>query len=54
MIGGEPNVNWLNRISEIQIVSTTCIPVTGSEGSENVFTVHGYDNLEKDTPFVSA
>ena len=51
MIGGEPNVNWLNRISEIQIVSTTCIPVTGSEGSENVFTVHGYDNLEKDTPF---
>lgn len=50
-IGNEPNVNWLNRISEIQAVSTTCIPVVGNEGSENVFTVHGYDKLEKDSPF---
>lgn len=39
----EPNVNWLNRVSEIQ--------VAGSEGSENTFTVHGYDELEKDSPF---
>lgn len=50
-IGDEPNVNWLNRISEIQVVSTTCIPVEGSEGPENVFTFHGYDKLEKDSPF---
>lgn len=50
-IGDEPNVNWLNRISQIQVVSTTCIPIAGSEGSENVFTVHGYDKLEKDSPF---
>ncbi|NBJ94940.1 ABC transporter permease [bacterium 1xD42-62] len=50
-IGNEPNVNWLNRISEIQVVSTTCIPVAGNEGSENVFTIHGYDKLEKDSPF---
>ena len=47
----EPNVNWLNRISEMQVGSTTCIPVAGSEGSENTFTVHGYDELEKDSPF---
>ena len=50
-IGDEPNVNWLNRISQIQVVSTTCIPVAGSEGPENVFTFHGYDKLEKDSPF---
>lgn len=51
VIENEPNVNWLNRISEIQVVSTTCIPVAGSEGSENAFMVHGYDALEKDSPF---
>ena len=41
-----PDVNWINRISEIQVISTTCIPFSGSEGSETVFTVHGYDKLE--------
>lgn len=46
-----PNVNWLNRISEIQVISTTCIPVDGSEGSEDVFYFHGYDKLENDSPF---
>ncbi len=50
-IGDEPNVNWLNRISEIQVVSATCIPVAGSEGSENMFCIHGYDKLENDSPF---
>lgn len=45
------NVNWLNRISEIQVISTTCIPVAGSEGSEDVFCIHGYDKLENDSPF---
>ena len=53
IIKNEPNVNWLNRISEIQVVSTTCIPVAGNEGSENVFTIHGYDKLEKDSPFAN-
>ena len=46
-----PDVNWINRISEIQVISTTCIPFSGSEGSETVFTVHGYDKLENDSPF---
>ena len=47
----EPNVNRLNRISEIQAVSTTCIHVAGSEGSEDMFCIHGYDKLENDSPF---
>lgn len=46
-----PNVNRLNRISEIPAVSTTCIPVAGSEGSEDMFCIHGYDKLENDSPF---
>lgn len=46
-----PNVNRLNRISEIQAASTTCIPVAGSEGSEDMFCIHGYDKLENDSPF---
>ncbi len=46
-----PNANWINRISEIQIISTTCIPIAGSEGSENMFCIHGYDKLENDSPF---
>lgn len=46
-----PNVNRLNRISEIQAVSTTCVPVAGSEGSEDMFCIHGYDKLENDSPF---
>ena len=46
-----PNVNRLNRISEIQAVSTTCIPVACSEGSEDMFCIHGYDKLENDSPF---
>lgn len=50
-IGDALNVNWLNRISEIQVISTTCIPVAGCEGSEDVFCIHGYDKLENDSPF---
>lgn len=50
-IGDALNVNWLNRISKMQVISTTCIPVAGSEGSEDVFTIHGYDKLENDSPF---
>ncbi len=46
-----PNANWINRISEIQVISTTCIPIAGSEGSENMFCIHGYDKLENDSPF---
>lgn len=50
-IGDALNVNWINRISEIQVISTTCIPVAGCEGSEDVFCIHGYDKLENDSPF---
>lgn len=50
-IGDAPNVNRLNRISEMQVISTTCIPVAGCEGSGDVFTLHGYDKLENDSPF---
>ena len=46
-----PNINWLNRISEIQVISTTCIPFAGSEASESAFCIHGYDKLENDSPF---
>ena len=46
-----PNVNQLNRISETQITSTTCIPAAGSEDSEDEFTIHGYDKPENDSPF---
>jgi len=51
IIENVPNVNWLNRISEIQVISTTCIPVVGSDGSEDVFYIHGYDKMENDSPF---
>lgn len=46
-----PNVNRLNRISEIQVISTTCIPVAGFEGSEDMICIRGYDKLENDSPF---
>ena len=45
------NVNRLNRMSKVQVVSTTCIPFAGSEGSEEVFAIHGYDKTENDSPF---
>lgn len=46
-----PNVKGLNRISEIQDVSTPCISVAGSEGSEDMFCIQGYDRLEIDSSF---
>lgn len=46
-----PNINWINRSSEIKAVSFDCIPVFGNETSEDMFYIHGYDKLENDSPF---
>lgn len=45
------NINWINRISEIRCLSTLLLPVAGNVESEDLFDVHGYDELEKDSPF---
>lgn len=45
------NINWINRISEIRCLSSQMFPVVGNVESEDLFDVHGYDELEKDSPF---
>ena len=45
------NVNRLNRISEIKCTSPQLFPVAGNEESEYLFDIHGYDEVEKDSPF---
>lgn len=45
------NINWVNRISETRCLSSQMFPIAGNEGSEDLFDVHGYDELEKDSPF---
>lgn len=45
------NINWINRISEARCLSSQMFPVAGNVESEDLFDVHGYDELEKDSPF---
>ncbi len=45
------NINWINRISETSGSSSQMFPVAGNMESEDLFDVHGYDELEKDSPF---
>lgn len=45
------NINWINRISETRCLSSQMVPVAGNVESEDLFDVHGYDELEKDSPF---
>ena len=45
------NINWINRISETRCLPSQLFPVAGNEESEDLFDVHGYDELEKDSPF---
>lgn len=45
------NINWINRISETSCLSSQMLPVAGNVESEDLFDVHGYDELEKDSPF---
>ncbi len=45
------NINWINRISETRCLSSQLFPVAGNADSEDLFDVHGYDELEKDSPF---
>lgn len=45
------NVNRVNRLSEIRTLSQTLLPVPGNEASEDVLYIHGYDELDKDSPF---
>ena len=45
------NVNWINRISETRCLSSQIFPVTGNVESEALFDIHGYDEMEKDSPF---
>lgn len=47
------NINWINRISEIRCLSSQLFPVAGSVESEDLLDVHGYDELEKDSPFAA-
>ena len=41
------NINRINRISETRCLSSQMLPVTGNAESEDLFDVHGYDELEK-------
>ena len=45
------NINWINRISETRCLPSQLYPVAGNVESEDLFDVHGYDELEKDSPF---
>ncbi len=45
------NINWINRISETRCLSSRMLPVAGNMESEDLLDVHGYDELEKDSPF---
>jgi len=45
------NINRINRISEARCLSPQVSPVAGNVESEDLFDVHGYDELEKDSPF---
>ena len=45
------NINWINRITEMRCLSPQMFPVAGNVESEDLFDVHGYDELEKDSPF---
>ena len=45
------NINWINRISETRCLPSQLFPVAGNVESEGLFDVHGYDELEKDSPF---
>lgn len=45
------NINWINRITEMHCLSSQMFPVAGNAESEDLFDVHGYDELEKDSPF---
>lgn len=48
---GISNVNWVNRITGLETVSLTLFPVIGDETSNECLSIHGYDAVEKDSPF---
>lgn len=45
------NVNRINRISETECMSHQLLPVAGNDESGYLFDIHGYDEVEKDSPF---
>lgn len=45
------NINWINRLWSEQIEISELIPVIGDEQSDQLFTVHLQNRIEKDSPF---
>lgn len=46
-----PNINWINHLCPEQTAIPELVPVIGDEQSEQLFTVHLQDRIDKDSPF---
>lgn len=46
-----PNINWINRLWSEQIKIPELAPVIGDEQSDQLFTVHLQNRVDKDSPF---
>ena len=46
-----PNINWINRLGTEQTAIPELTPVIGDEQSEQLFTVHLQNRVDKDSPF---
>lgn len=46
-----PNINWINRLWSEQIEIPELVPVIGDEQSDQLFTVHLQNRVDKDSPF---
>ena len=46
-----PNINWINRLGTEQTAILELTPVIGDEQSEQLFTVHLQNRVDKDSPF---
>ena len=46
-----PNINWINRLWSEQIEIPELAPVIGDKQSDQLFTVHLQNRVDKDSPF---
>ncbi len=46
-----PNINWINRLWSEQIGIPELAPIIGDEQSDQLFTVHLQNRVDKDSPF---
>lgn len=46
-----PNINWINRLWSEQIKIPELAPVIGDEQSDQLFTIHLQNRVDKDSPF---